>query len=147
MLEDTEWTAWLLDLNRQRLAENYAITTEVLGRAGIEYYKGVFEPLHPSFFFPISLSLPRFPSSRYSLLSKLTSFPNRNAGYFLWINLSPYLPSGPADPTTRERLLTKRLLDAGICLSTGENFSSEQAGWFRIVFTYEKGQLREGLRR
>lgn len=73
-----------------------------------------------------------------------------NAGYFLWIDLSPYLPPATkedAGPMTHERVLAQRLLDAGIYLSSGEKFASEDAGWFRVVFTHEKAKLAEGLRR
>lgn len=47
----------------------------------------------------------------------------------------------------RERVLAKRLRDAGINLATGETFASEHAGWFRIVFTHQLEELKEGLRR
>ena len=75
-----------------------------------------------------------------------------NAGYFLWIDLSPYLPPLPpattgAGPMMQERILAQRLLDAGIYLATGEKFASEEAGWFRVVFTHDKATLEEGLRR
>ncbi|MCJ1268961.1 hypothetical protein MMC22_008849 [Lobaria immixta] len=73
-----------------------------------------------------------------------------NAGYFLWIDLSPYLPPATkedAGPMTHERVLAQRLLDAGIYLSSGEKFASEDADWFRVVFTHEKAKLAEGLRR
>ena len=73
-----------------------------------------------------------------------------NAGYFLWIDLSPYLPPATkenAEPMTRERVLAQRLLDAGIYLASGKKFASESAGWFRVVFTHEKAKLEEGLRR
>lgn len=47
----------------------------------------------------------------------------------------------------RERVLAKRLRDAGINLATGERFASEHVGWFRLVFTHEQEELKEGLRR
>lgn len=47
----------------------------------------------------------------------------------------------------RERVLARQLRDAGINLATGEDFASEHAGWFRVVFTHEQGELGEGLRR
>lgn len=73
-----------------------------------------------------------------------------NAGYFLWIDLSPYLPpttTEDAGPMMQERVLAQRLIDAGIYLATGEKFASEDPGWFRVVFTHEKAKLEEGLRR
>ncbi|MCJ1469670.1 hypothetical protein MMC07_008306 [Pseudocyphellaria aurata] len=73
-----------------------------------------------------------------------------NAGYFLWIDLSPYLPLATAENAglmKQERVLAQRLMDAGIYLATGEKFASEDAGWFRVIFTHEKAKLHEGLRR
>lgn len=73
-----------------------------------------------------------------------------NAGYFLWIDLSPYLPPATTEnggPRMQERILAQRFMDAGIYLATGEKFASEDAGWFRVIFTHEKAKLAEGLRR
>lgn len=47
----------------------------------------------------------------------------------------------------RERVLAKQLRDAGVNLATGESFASEYIGWFRLVFTHEQEELKEGLRR
>ena len=35
----------------------------------------------------------------------------------------------------RERDLTKRMLDGGVYLATGENFCGENYGWYRLTFT------------
>lgn len=40
MLEDTEWTAWLLDLNQQRLGENYRFVSRILDDGGVRYHQG-----------------------------------------------------------------------------------------------------------
>lgn len=40
MLEDADWTSWLLNLNQQRLGENYRFTTKILDNAGIQYHQG-----------------------------------------------------------------------------------------------------------
>lgn len=73
-----------------------------------------------------------------------------NSGYFIWVDLSPYLPAATPEhpePVMRERVLAKRLRDAGVNLATGERFASEHAGWFRVVFTHQQEELKEGLRR
>lgn len=40
MLEDVEWTSRLLNLNQQRLGENYRFAREILDAAGIRYHQG-----------------------------------------------------------------------------------------------------------
>ncbi|KAI9802535.1 MAG: hypothetical protein M1833_001607 [Piccolia ochrophora] len=73
-----------------------------------------------------------------------------NAGFFIWLNLSAHLPpssSRDLTPIERERALAEKLLRNGVYLSTGEEFHSEEAGWFRLVFTHPEAKLREGLRR
>jgi len=45
----------------------------------------------------------------------------------------------------RERDLTKRMLDGGVYLATGEHFCGECYGWYRLTFTttlLEKGLAR-----
>jgi hypothetical protein len=46
---------------------------------------------------------------------------------------------------SRERGLTKRMLDGGVYLATGEHFCGEYYGWYRLTFTttlLEKGLAR-----
>jgi DNA-binding transcriptional MocR family regulator len=69
-----------------------------------------------------------------------------NAGLFVCIDLSPYLPT--AD-TVRERefKLAQHLVDHGIFLHPGEEHC-EKPGWFRLVFaSLSDDELAEGLRR
>lgn len=40
MLEDVEWTSWLLNLNQQRLGDNYRFVSKMLDAAGIRYHHG-----------------------------------------------------------------------------------------------------------
>jgi len=69
-----------------------------------------------------------------------------NSGFFLWVDLSPYLlPT--IDNAMQERALAGQLIDAGVYLGAGEEYHSEHPGWFRIVFTREKKELLEGLKR
>jgi DNA-binding transcriptional MocR family regulator len=72
----------------------------------------------------------------------------RNAGCFLWLNLSPFV-SAMADKGgwSAEEELRGKLLDAGVLISTGSAYKFQRPGWFRVIFTLEKDVLEEGLRR
>lgn len=71
----------------------------------------------------------------------------RNAGFFVYIDLSPYLPPGGAiTPRNREFALAQKLVDAGVFLHPGEEHS-RSIGWFRLVFSQEENTLKEGLNR
>lgn len=82
---------------------------------------------------------------RTHCVNKITNS-TRNAGFFVYIDLSPYLPSEQLPPKEREFRLAQRILDAGVFLHPGEEHSG-QVGWFRLVFTQEEETLKEGLKR
>jgi hypothetical protein len=68
---------------------------------------------------------------------------------FIWIDLRFALPSGRPRMSNlaRERELTRRMLNGGVYLATGENFCGEYYGWYRLTFTttlLEKGLARLG---
>jgi bifunctional pyridoxal-dependent enzyme with beta-cystathionase and maltose regulon repressor activities len=46
------------------------------------------------------------------------------------------------DQTTMHKLLAKKVF-----IASGAEFGGEEPGWFRIVFTYPKPYLEEGLKR
>jgi 1-aminocyclopropane-1-carboxylate synthase len=71
-----------------------------------------------------------------------------NAGFFVWIDLSAYLPSESEGLPQQERefALAQRFVDAGVFLHPGEEHSLVP-GWFRMVYTMERGIVDEGLRR
>ncbi|KAL1859987.1 hypothetical protein Plec18170_001936 [Paecilomyces lecythidis] len=72
-----------------------------------------------------------------------------NAGFFIYIDLSPYLPpESPEHPSQQERefALAQRLLEGGVFLHPGEEHATSP-GLFRLVFTQDEDILREGLRR
>jgi 1-aminocyclopropane-1-carboxylate synthase len=82
-------------------------------------------------------------------LLKLTPL-NSNAGFFIFLDLSPYLQNRSnssevsyADP---EIELAQSLLDAGVGLHPREEHW-ESPGFFRLVFTHERSVLKEGLSR
>ncbi|KAI9038160.1 1-aminocyclopropane-1-carboxylate synthase [Aspergillus affinis] len=67
------------------------------------------------------------------------------AGFFIFIDLSPYLPTN-TNTNEGEFTLAQKFLNAGVFLHPGEEHA-RQAGWFRLVFSQEEDVLREGLRR
>ncbi|KAL2853786.1 pyridoxal phosphate-dependent transferase [Aspergillus pseudoustus] len=70
-----------------------------------------------------------------------------NAGFFLYIDLSPYLPNDDTlQPREREFTLAQKLLDNGLFLHPGEEHCKD-LGWFRLVYSHDEDVLREGLRR
>ncbi|CAG8357156.1 unnamed protein product [Penicillium salamii] len=69
-----------------------------------------------------------------------------NAGFFVYVDLSPYLAGEDIAPEEREFGLAQRILDAGVFLHPGEEHSKD-VGWFRLVFSQDEGTLKEGLRR
>lgn len=74
----------------------------------------------------------------------------RNSGFFLWINLSPFLETRDCDSKDSleaEKMLSSKLLKAGVELSTGFAYLNESPGWFRVIFSVEREALEEGLRR
>ncbi|KAL3479483.1 pyridoxal phosphate-dependent transferase [Aspergillus californicus] len=70
-----------------------------------------------------------------------------NAGFFVYIDLSPYLPNDDSlAPQEREFALAQKLYDNGLFLHPGEEHCKD-LGWFRMVFSHDEDVLREGLRR
>ncbi|KAE8451489.1 hypothetical protein EG329_003562 [Mollisiaceae sp. DMI_Dod_QoI] len=74
-----------------------------------------------------------------------------NAGFFLYIDLGPYLPAltktGASDERDREFALAQKLLDGGVGLHPCEEHNGT-AGHFRLVFSsFDRDTLAEGLRR
>ncbi|KAL2811087.1 pyridoxal phosphate-dependent transferase [Aspergillus granulosus] len=70
-----------------------------------------------------------------------------NAGFFVYVDLSPYLPNDDTlQPQEREFALAQKLLDNGLFLHPGEEHC-KYLGWFRLVYSHDEHVLREGLRR
>ncbi len=69
-----------------------------------------------------------------------------NAGFFVWIDLSPYLPKDLDGESNEEFALAKKLQEAGVFLHPKEEHSSAP-GWFRFVYTHHAPTVTEGLRR
>ncbi|KAM0087091.1 hypothetical protein ACKRZS_000629 [Fusarium odoratissimum] len=72
--------------------------------------------------------------------------PGSNAGFFVWVDLSPYLPSEFDGELNQEFALAKRLHKVGVFLHPREEHSIEP-GWFRMVYSQDPRTVTEGLRR
>lgn len=72
--------------------------------------------------------------------------PGSNAGFFVWIDLSPYLPSELGGEKTREFALAKKLKQEGVFLHPCEEHSVHP-GWFRLVYSQDARIVTEGLER
>lgn len=69
---------------------------------------------------------------------------SRNAGFFLWIDLSACLQELSWDA---EDALKQRLYDYGVEMSSGRAYHAETPGRFRFLFSVDKDTVMEGLRR
>jgi hypothetical protein len=73
-----------------------------------------------------------------------------NAGFFIFIDLSPWLAPGNLstknEVTEPEFALAQKLLDAGVGLHPREEHAQTK-GRFRLVFSQQREVLAEGLRR
>lgn len=71
-----------------------------------------------------------------------------NAGFFLWVNLSPWLRvEDGEDKWEREEKLMGRMIEEKVFLTRGGMQASEEGGWFRFVFARKEVVLREGMKR
>ncbi|KAM3071737.1 hypothetical protein ACMFMG_009607 [Clarireedia jacksonii] len=72
-----------------------------------------------------------------------------NAAFFLWIDLSPYLPLNEVngDGWAAEKLLSERFTKAGVLMDTGAEYHTLVPGRFRLMHTVDEVTLREGIRR
>ena len=74
-----------------------------------------------------------------------------NAGFFLWLDLRPFLPSvqdsKDSDGWDREDALTKKLLENRVYITDGRALSAEEPGWYRLIFSRDEKIIQEGFRR
>ncbi|KAF2623960.1 putative aspartate aminotransferase [Macroventuria anomochaeta] len=69
-----------------------------------------------------------------------------NAGFFVWVDLSPWLPPRDDEGSEDERMvLARKFVKNGVFLQPGEEHG--RVGWFRVVFSLKRGVVEEGLRR
>jgi len=72
-----------------------------------------------------------------------------NAGFFLWVDLSRFLPHESQDLNSalkREQALAKRILGRGVFLNPDAEWS-ERPGWFRLIYSHDIVKIEEGVRR
>lgn len=135
ILEDRTFVASFVKLSRERLRESRLHTAGVLDAAGIKYERGC-----------VLRVLCRIRCRRSAVGSTdCVTFHFRNAGFFLFIDLAPWLE--PAEQgQNREFVLAEKLLRAGVGLHPGEEHA-EREGQFRLVFSQDRDTLDEGLKR
>ena len=73
--------------------------------------------------------------------------PSANAGFFFLIDLRPFLKSTGKEGWEAEGELVQKMVKSKLFLTDGKMMRSEEAGWFRIVFSQDMKTLKEGLRR
>ena len=73
--------------------------------------------------------------------------PGSNAGFFLVVDLRPFLRHTGKEGWETEAALVQKMMGAKLFLTSGEMMKSEEPGWFRLVFSQDQQTLREGLRR
>ena len=132
MLEDKEFVASYTKESQALLSKHYNIATTILDGAGIDYVRNGYA-------FP--------PSPR---LHHIWLIPrDRNAGFFIWIDLSPYISSKESndDGWKAENTLKELITNAGIPIASGAAYRAETPGWFRVLFTVDEDSLKEALRR
>lgn len=76
-----------------------------------------------------------------------TSF--RNAGLFLWLDLSAHLPlqQSGCDGWAAQDILARRFEQAGVIMSNGSSYRAPKPGYFRVVHSLPKETLRKGIER
>lgn len=78
---------------------------------------------------------------------------NSSAAVFVWADFSPLLrllragDASSSDMFGREKLLGKRFIDEGVFLEPAGHYHGSRPGWFRLVYTCERTELLEALRR
>jgi 1-aminocyclopropane-1-carboxylate synthase len=69
-----------------------------------------------------------------------------NAGFFMWVDLRPYLPEAE-NGWVAEGMLLKKMMDCKVFLTNGGGQHAEQPGYFRLIFSQPEPILKEGLKR
>lgn len=134
MLEDQDFIENFLRKSHSLLLRHRLLAEDLLNQAGINFYdKGYVKVI-----------------KNFSGFDNLTSLNyNRNAGLFLWLDLSAHLciEDTRGDAWATERVLSRRLKMAGVIMSTGEEYHAEEPVRFRLIFCVSEETLREGIRR
>ncbi|OAG01875.1 putative acc synthase [Paraphaeosphaeria sporulosa] len=87
---------------------------------------------------------------------KIPYYDHVHAGVFVWVDLRRYLRGNSAPRPAisaaginhdQEVELFKRFLGAGVVVSQGSSFGTEELGWYRISFAMDEQALNLGLQR
>ncbi|KAI4210238.1 MAG: hypothetical protein LQ351_006916 [Letrouitia transgressa] len=72
-----------------------------------------------------------------------------NAGFFLWINLRPWLPEidEAEDAWKAEDSLTQKLLENQVYITNGKALNAEEPGWYRLIFAQDAEIVKLGIER
>ena len=75
-------------------------------------------------------------------------YPGANAGFFIWIDLRPYLPKCSGDnPWDGENKLVNKLIENKVFITNGQMLAAEEPGWFRVIFSVDREVIKAGLER
>ncbi len=70
-----------------------------------------------------------------------------NTRFFLWLDLSPFLPAADAKSSKKpDEMLSDRLLNGGVYLNPNAEWS-EYPGWFRLIYSFDSAKIEAGVRR
>lgn len=70
-----------------------------------------------------------------------------NAGFFVWVDLSPFLSSTGKVGWEAEAELMKWCIDKKVLITNGGMLNAEEPGFFRIIISHDEDIVREGLKR
>jgi aspartate/methionine/tyrosine aminotransferase len=129
ILEDEKFHTQFLEDSKRALEQHRMIAARTLDDAGIPYVQNAW--VHQYLL-------------HIDVIQQLTLHTSRNAGFFLWIDLSACLHSPLWEA---EDDLQQRLYDYGVEMSSGRAYHDETPGKFRFIFSVNKDTLVEGLSR
>ena len=74
-----------------------------------------------------------------------------NAGFFIWIDLRPWLVMWEEDGEEKgwkaEDELTMELIKHGVFITNGKEMSAEEPGFYRLIFAQDERFVEEGIKR
>ncbi|KAF2690205.1 PLP-dependent transferase [Lentithecium fluviatile CBS 122367] len=107
---------------------------------------------HDSFFATSRERLGRAAAFAKELLDKaaIPYAPGANAGFFLWVDLRRWLgekDGDGGDEWAREEALSARMATEKVFMIGGRAQGTEEAGWYRFIFSRSEVVVREGVNR
>lgn len=132
ILENQEFVTQYLDKSRAMLAKSRLLAEQLLTEQGISYHnRGYVHSLLKQ-------------HNKYHINSH-----TRNAGLFLWLDLSHHLPvqETNGDGWAAQDLLVHRFEQAGVIMSNGSSYHAPTPGQFRLVHCMPQDVVRKGIER